>query len=225
MALHVNKQQQQNLASVILRRDSLQHPTVQSLQDDAFCEQTTRPSNNAITRLGRDKKFHGGQEGISPREMQSRFFLNGLNESLSSPMLAEVDNTSLLTPGKNRLSMFWSIACSCSKLDKTAARTELLSTCSNYQLIASGKQDLVGLNHPSVLTLDLNSRRLENQKSEKWRRDRVRSAVERLAAVLPPVNVPVKRKRSDVATTIEGATEHIKALQEELQTLKCRKLV
>ena len=95
----------------------------------------------------------------------------------------------------------------------------------NYEWIASGQQRQVGLDHPDDLTVELNSRRMEHQMTEKWRRDRIRSAVGKMAAVLPPQDsVRGKRKRSDVASTIEAATEYIQALQDELTAFKRARL-
>ena len=105
--------------------------------------------------------------------------------------------------------------------DAAAGRGDLLRLRSNYQWIASGYQQQVGLNHPQHLTADLNIKRLERKTNEKQRRDRVRAAIDKMAAVLPRDNVQSGRKQNEVAATIEFATEYIKALQEALKGCNC----
>ncbi|KAL5624894.1 hypothetical protein BROUX41_004954 [Berkeleyomyces rouxiae] len=111
--------------------------------------------------------------------------------------------------------------------EDTASR--LLATKSNYQNILEGN-NVPGVTYPSELSTNLTSKRTSHKIAEQGRRNRINSALQEIATLLP---APLKDSRDDSgdgdqkdtkaanapsskASTVEMAIEYIKQLQEEV---------
>jgi len=109
------------------------------------------------------------------------------------------------------------------------AASHLLATKSNYQRILEGNT-VPGVSYPSELSTNLTSKRTSHKIAEQGRRNRINSALQEIATLLPhppkdskaPEEEPVdKRDKSggapnSKASTVEMAIEYIKELQREV---------
>ncbi|KAK4143264.1 helix-loop-helix DNA-binding domain-containing protein [Dichotomopilus funicola] len=120
--------------------------------------------------------------------------------------------------------------------DVEEAASHLLATKSNYQRILEGNT-LPGVSYPSELSTNLTSKRTSHKIAEQGRRNRINSALQEIATLLPR---PPKDSESEVsdskkgkdggngggansssapnskASTVEMAIEYIKQLQQEV---------
>lgn len=122
---------------------------------------------------------------------------------------------------------------------------ELLSSKSNYQHIVDGSYSQFGLSYPERLSRDLNSKRTSHKTAEQDRRDRMKTALQKMAKLLPQTasatdgtdgdenNNTYRGGRSgsgsdgndcskadSKAGTVEMATEYIMSLQKEIMEMK-----
>ena len=117
----------------------------------------------------------------------------------------------------------------------------LLASKSNYQNILEGTH-LPGVSYPENLSTNLTSKRTSHKLAEQGRRNRINTALQEMASLLPPTTPTANGKAStgsskDVpsetimtgsaaqqsnskANTVEVATEYIKSLQKELREVK-----
>jgi hypothetical protein len=114
--------------------------------------------------------------------------------------------------------------------DAEEAASQLLASKSNYQRILEGNT-LPGVSYPSELSTNLTSKRTSHKIAEQGRRNRINSALQEIAALLP---APPKdsdegeggdsKKDKNVgggapnskASTVELAIDYIKQLQKEI---------
>jgi hypothetical protein len=113
--------------------------------------------------------------------------------------------------------------------DVEEAASHLLATKSNYQRILEGNT-LPGVSYPSELSTNLTSKRTSHKIAEQGRRNRINSALQEIATLLPR---PPKDSEGEVsdskdkkdksggvpnskASTVEMAIEYIKQLQKEV---------
>jgi len=110
------------------------------------------------------------------------------------------------------------------RASSTTAFTEhqLLASKSNYEILTCGATSASTYSLASSLRASIGKKRAQHQQEEKMRRDRMKRALEMLAAVLPP-NMPrsptiVKGKstNSNRAETVEQAIEYINLLHARL---------
>lgn len=113
-----------------------------------------------------------------------------------------------------------------------SARSLLMSK-SNYQNILEGTV-VPGVVYPTELSDNLTSKRTSHKIAEQGRRNRINSALQEIAALLPPsVNEPkieVEEKKdakgnatpSSKANTVELAIEYIKQLKQEVAEANAR---
>lgn len=107
---------------------------------------------------------------------------------------------------------------------KAPTEQHLLGSKSNYEIIQSGKPLPSSLSFPSSLQAGIGKKRAQHQRDEKFRRDRMRRALETLAAVLPQELDPSRAgsrgrlKHANRAETVEQAIEYINILQKGLNT-------
>lgn len=126
----------------------------------------------------------------------------------------------------------------------------LLASKSNYQNILEGTH-LPGVSYPETLSTNLTSKRTSHKLAEQGRRNRINTALQEIAALLPPSTsstngAPGKspstsgkedsviragdamltgtaaQQSNSKASTVELAIEYIKSLQGELQDVKGR---
>jgi hypothetical protein len=113
----------------------------------------------------------------------------------------------------------------------------MLATKSNYQNILEGNT-VPGVSYPSELSTNLTSKRTSHKIAEQGRRNRINSALQEIATLLPKsVTIEVKDddgegsdrkdgKGSSIpnskASTVELAIEYIKQLQQELSAANKR---
>ena len=108
----------------------------------------------------------------------------------------------------------------------------LLASKSNYQNILEGTH-LPGVIYPETLSTNLTSKRTSHKIAEQGRRNRINTALQEIASLLPPQTPPpgapsgsggqaglimtgtAAQQNNSKASTVEMAIEYIKALQEE----------
>ncbi len=117
----------------------------------------------------------------------------------------------------------------------------LLASKSNYQNILEGTY-LPGVSYPEALSTNLTSKRTSHKIAEQGRRNRINTALQEIASLLPPPPLngdsspPKERQEGAVgsmmmtgtaaqqsnskASTVELAIEYIKNLQGELKDVK-----
>lgn len=105
---------------------------------------------------------------------------------------------------------------------KASAEHQLRTSRSNYEILASGAP--LPSTSPSAPSLraSIGKKRAKHQREEKMRRDRLKHALELLAAILPP-NLPSspastkgQTRNSNRAETVEQAIEYINTLHARL---------
>ena len=126
----------------------------------------------------------------------------------------------------------------------------LLASKSNYQNILEGTH-LPGVSYPETLSTNLTSKRTSHKLAEQGRRNRINTALQEIAALLPPSTSSssgnqgkspsgsgkeesavrsgdamlagtAAQQSNSKASTVELAIEYIKSLQGELQDVKGR---
>jgi hypothetical protein len=116
--------------------------------------------------------------------------------------------------------------------DVEEAASHLLATKSNYQRILEGNT-LPGVSYPSELSTNLTSKRTSHKIAEQGRRNRINSALQEIATLLPRPPKDSEGEGSDnkkdksggggggapnsKASTVEMAIEYIKQLQKEVR--------
>jgi hypothetical protein len=106
----------------------------------------------------------------------------------------------------------------------------LLASKSNYQNILEGNT-VPGVSYPSELSTNLTSKRTSHKIAEQGRRNRINSALQEIATLLPQAPAEAKLSEGDEsekkdsktgntpnskASTVEMAIEYIKQLQREV---------
>lgn len=111
--------------------------------------------------------------------------------------------------------------------DVEEAASHLLATKSNYQRILEGNT-VPGVSYPSELSTNLTSKRTSHKIAEQGRRNRINSALQEIATLLPRPPKDSEGEGSDTkkdkngvvpnskASTVEMAIEYIKQLQQEV---------
>lgn len=115
----------------------------------------------------------------------------------------------------------------------------LLASKSNYQNILEGTH-LPGVTYPEALSTNLTSKRTSHKIAEQGRRNRINTALQEIASLLPPptpgtgggvssqlagvANIimtgTAAQQSNSKASTVELAIEYIKSLQAELRDVK-----
>ena len=115
----------------------------------------------------------------------------------------------------------------------------LLASKSNYQNILEGNH-LPGVSYPETLSTNLTSKRTSHKIAEQGRRNRINTALQEIASLLPPSTPQVNgqpggiagaspslmmsgtpaQQSNSKASTVELAIEYIKSLQKELSETK-----
>lgn len=115
----------------------------------------------------------------------------------------------------------------------------LLASKSNYQNILEGTH-LPGVSYPETLSTNLTSKRTSHKIAEQGRRNRINTALQEIASLLPPSTPQVNgqnggmegtspslmmsgtlaQQNNSKASTVELAIEYIKSLQKELSETK-----
>lgn len=115
----------------------------------------------------------------------------------------------------------------------------LLASKSNYQNILEGTH-LPGVSYPETLSTNLTSKRTSHKIAEQGRRNRINTALQEIASLLPPSTPQVNgqsggmegtspslmmsgtlaQQNNSKASTVELAIEYIKSLQKELRETK-----
>ena len=111
----------------------------------------------------------------------------------------------------------------------------LLASKSNYQNILEGTH-LPGVSYPETLSTNLTSKRTSHKIAEQGRRNRINTALQEIASLLPPQTPPAgaqngsggqaglmmtgsaAQQSNSKASTVELAIEYIKTLQKENKT-------
>ena len=111
----------------------------------------------------------------------------------------------------------------------------LLASKSNYQNILEGTH-LPGVSYPETLSTNLTSKRTSHKIAEQGRRNRINTALQEIASLLPPsapqvngqggangatnanmmMNGTAAQQSNSKASTVEMAIEYIKSLQKDL---------
>ena len=121
----------------------------------------------------------------------------------------------------------------------------LLASKSNYQNLLEGTH-LPGVSYPETLSTNLTSKRTSHKIAEQGRRNRINTALQEIASLLPPtpngatpkdaplngkMNSPgasvlltgsAAQQSNSKASTVELAIDYIKALQGELDDVKAK---
>ena len=114
----------------------------------------------------------------------------------------------------------------------------LLASKSNYQNILEGTH-LPGVSYPETLSTNLTSKRTSHKIAEQGRRNRINTALQEIAALLPPQTPPangqasnsaqtllttgsVAQQNNSKASTVEQAIDYIKILQSELKSVRAK---
>lgn len=113
----------------------------------------------------------------------------------------------------------------------------LLASKSNYQNILEGTH-FPGVSYPEALSTNLTSKRTSHKIAEQGRRNRINTALQEIASLLPPptptnsssnqsggsANIVMTgtaaQQSNSKASTVEMAIEYIKSLQAELKKVK-----
>jgi len=116
----------------------------------------------------------------------------------------------------------------------------LLASKSNYQNILEGTH-LPGVSYPETLSTNLTSKRTSHKIAEQGRRNRINTALQEIASLLPPQTPPMlangqageggnvsptmttgtaAQQSNSKASTVELAIDYIKSLQVENKRLK-----
>lgn len=99
----------------------------------------------------------------------------------------------------------------------------LLQTKSAYQNILEGNQ-IPGVSYPSELSLNLEAKRISRKIAEQGRRNRLKSALQIMASLLPDINTSTSMSEDDnkfnhflnsKASIVENAIVHIRSLNKE----------
>ena len=102
----------------------------------------------------------------------------------------------------------------------------LLASKSNYERIIDGSTSCIGVNYPSTLSENLTSKRTSHKLAEQGRRNRINSALAEIAILLPQGGVVRADSEgtsgNSKASTVELASDYIKALKSELEDTKAR---
>ena len=111
----------------------------------------------------------------------------------------------------------------------------LLASKSNYQNILEGTH-LPGVSYPETLSTNLTSKRTSHKIAEQGRRNRINTALQEIASLLPPQTPPIgtqnanggqvglmmtgsaAQQSNSKASTVELAIEYIKTLQGQLKS-------
>lgn len=110
------------------------------------------------------------------------------------------------------------------------AASRLLTTKSNYQNILEGNK-VPGVSYPSELSTNLSSKRTSHKIAEQGRRNRINSALQEIAALLPAPPKDAKGSpetegklgtTGSKASTVEMAIDYIKQLREEVEVARRR---
>ncbi|KAF8429061.1 hypothetical protein EV426DRAFT_207355 [Tirmania nivea] len=124
------------------------------------------------------------------------------------------------------------------------AASILLASKSNYQNIVEGNSSSLGLSYPEELSTGLTSKRTSHKIAEQGRRNRINTALQEMASLLPSINGSVGEDKGDEvdeegasekkgkhgggnqntskAVTVERAIEYIHALKQELEETKLK---
>lgn len=120
----------------------------------------------------------------------------------------------------------------------------LLASKSNYQNLLEGTH-LPGVSYPETLSTNLTSKRTSHKIAEQGRRNRINTALQEIASLLPPtlngatpkdattpngkspgasimLTGTAAQQSNSKASTVESAIEYIKALQGELSDVKAK---
>ncbi|KAF4977092.1 hypothetical protein FZEAL_6325 [Fusarium zealandicum] len=112
-----------------------------------------------------------------------------------------------------------------------SAASQLLATKSNYQNILEGNK-VPGVSYPSELSTNLTSKRTSHKIAEQGRRNRINSALQVMAGLLPGGDKPSAEEeaekkdskqansQSSKASVVENAIVHLKNLEQENVDLK-----
>ncbi|RPB27698.1 hypothetical protein L211DRAFT_566603 [Terfezia boudieri ATCC MYA-4762] len=122
------------------------------------------------------------------------------------------------------------------------AASLLLASKSNYQNIVEGNSSSLGLSYPEELSTGLTSKRTSHKIAEQGRRNRINTALQEMASLLPSINGSVVEDKCDEvdeqgagekkgkhgggnqntskAVTVERAIEYIRVLKQELEETK-----
>ena len=120
----------------------------------------------------------------------------------------------------------------------------LLASKSNYQNILEGTH-FPGVSYPENLSTNLTSKRTSHKIAEQGRRNRINTALQEIASLLPPTTPPSnainetdgregdggargaglltgtpQQQSNSKASTVEAAIEYIKSLQKEVKECK-----
>lgn len=103
----------------------------------------------------------------------------------------------------------------------------LLASKSNYQNLIEGTH-LPGVTYPEALSENLTSKRTSHKIAEQGRRNRINTALQEIASLLPHGRdletdgsaTPSMAAGNSKATTVEAAIDYIKTLQMELRVTK-----
>ncbi|KAI5808670.1 hypothetical protein DFH27DRAFT_234798 [Peziza echinospora] len=116
------------------------------------------------------------------------------------------------------------------------AASIILASKSNYQNIVEGNSSSLGLCYPEDLSTGLTSKRTSHKIAEQGRRNRINTALQEMATLLPPTTPnPGEKSDADIeaskssasqatskAVTVERAIEYIRLLQLELEETKSK---
>ena len=191
------------------------------------------------TSIGIIKRADSKLKGRDPKKRNSQSSIHvspALRPKISpsiKPLLPEGGNSlsfpSLLSPAD-----IWPPA-----IVSAETSALLLASKSNYQNILEGTH-LPGVSYPETLSTNLTSKRTSHKIAEQGRRNRINTALQEIASLLPPstpqangqpggtdANSPglmtsgtLAQQSNSKASTVESAIEYIKTLQKELSETK-----
>lgn len=101
---------------------------------------------------------------------------------------------------------------------------QLLESQSNYEIMKSGNPSPYNVTFPASLIDSVKSKRVQHQREEQIRRDRLKRALQTLADVLPHKTSPETgasrrvSKKNNKAEMVERAIEHIRELHKKLDS-------
>ena len=139
----------------------------------------------------------------------------------------------------NCINLLLSLIHACIGIVSSDASALLLASKSNYQNIIEGTH-LPGVSYPETLSTNLTSKRTSHKIAEQGRRNRINTALQEIASLLPPSTPQVNgqgatngaananmmisgtaaQQSNSKASTVELAIEYIKSLQKELGEVK-----
>lgn len=100
----------------------------------------------------------------------------------------------------------------------------ILASKSNYQNLIEGTH-LPGVTYPEALSENLTSKRTSHKIAEQGRRNRINTALQEIASLLPhgsEASAAPGPQASSKASTVEAAIDYIKSLQTELRVAQGR---